>query len=65
MKRPTLTLAQQKELQPVQPQAEISVPKTGLSYAELEFKALQAGIAKLEENAPDWKRLRRSAGFVD
>lgn len=65
MKRPTLTLAQQKELQPVQPQAEIVLAPKQPSYADLEYKALQAGNAKLEENAPDWKRLRRSAGFVD
>lgn len=64
MKRPTLTLAQQKALQPVQPQAEIVAPKQ-TSYADLERKALTAGLAKLEENAPEWKRLRRSAGFAD
>lgn len=64
MKRPTLTLDQQKALQPPPPAAEIVLPKQ-TSYADLERKALAAGLAKLEENAPEWKRIRRSAGFAD
>lgn len=65
MKRPTLTLKQQQDLQPPAPAGEIVVPAKQPSYAELERKALSAGLAKLEENAPEWKRLRRSAGFID
>lgn len=64
MKRPTLTLKQQQDLQPVQPRAEIVPPKP-LTYQELEQKAYAMGLVKLEENAPTWRRLRRSAGFVD
>lgn len=65
MKRPILTLSQQKALQPVQPQAEIVISPKQPSYADLERRAIAVGLAKLEENAPEWRRLRRSAGFID
>jgi len=64
MKRPTLTLKQQQDLQPPPPASEIVIPKQP-SYQELEQRALAVGLAKLEETNPEWRRLRRSAGFQD